>query len=148
MENRRRNKPFCGDTFNSLSRQNKNFQWSASYKWFLNKIPEEKKNDKLCTIGIINTGCVPNFFYFKESISWCALRFDSRTRIIKVTTKEKNPVILTPKLFKKMFHLPSANKPLKLVHEDTFLASQEDDSNILREFLLPSTNMSTAPFNN
>jgi hypothetical protein len=63
--------------------------------------------------------------------------------MIKVTTKGKNPVLLTPKVFNKMLHLPTANKPLKVAEEDTFLASQVGGANILREFLLPSANMST-----
>jgi hypothetical protein len=83
------------------------------------------------------------FFDFKELVSWCARRFDSRTRMIKVTTKEKNPIMLTPKVFKKMLCLPSTNKTLKLVDADTFLDSQAGGSNVLRDFLLPSANMST-----
>jgi hypothetical protein len=60
----------------------------------LNKPLEEKKNDRLWTIGLINVGCVPEFFDFKEIITWCAQMFDSMTRMIKVTTKRKNPVVL------------------------------------------------------
>jgi hypothetical protein len=109
----------------------------------LNKSAEEKKTDKLWTTGLVNVGCVPDIFDCKELVSWCARRFDCRTRMIKVTTKGKNPVLLTPKVFNKMLCLPTTNKPFKLAEADTFLASQAGGANILREFLLPSANMSS-----
>jgi hypothetical protein len=92
MENRKRTEPFCSDTVNSLAKENKNFHWSTSYEWFLSKTVEEKKTDKLWITGLVNVGCVPVVFDCKELISWCAQRFDSRTRMIKLTTKGKNPV--------------------------------------------------------
>jgi hypothetical protein len=63
--------------------------------------------------------------------------------MIKVTTKTKNPVVLTLKMFNKMLCLPSANKTLQLVDADAFLASQAGGSNVLRDFLLPSANIPT-----
>jgi hypothetical protein len=68
MENRRRNQPFFYDIVNSLAREDKNFHWSTSYKWFLNNSVEEKKADKLWMIGLVNVGCAPEFFDFKELI--------------------------------------------------------------------------------
>jgi hypothetical protein len=61
--------------------------------------------------------------------------------MINLTAKGKNPVLLTSKVFNKMLHLPTSNKSFKLVEADTFLASQAGGANILREFLLLSTNM-------
>jgi hypothetical protein len=69
MENRGRKEPFCGDIVNSLAKEDKNFHWSASYQWFLNKSPEEKKNDRLWTTGLVNVGCVPEVFDFKELVT-------------------------------------------------------------------------------
>jgi len=46
--------------------------------------------------------------------------------------KGKNAVLLTPKVFNKMLHLPTTNKPLKFAEEDMFLVSQENGANILR----------------
>jgi hypothetical protein len=89
----------------------------------LNKSSEEKKNDKLWTTGPVNDGCVPEVFDFKELITWCARRFDPRTRMIKVITKTKNPMVLTPKMFNKMLPLPCANKYFWLVDANAFLAS-------------------------
>jgi hypothetical protein len=43
--------------------------------------------------------------------------------MIKVTTKGKNPVLLTPKVFNKILRLPSADKPLKVAEVDAFLDS-------------------------
>jgi hypothetical protein len=71
--------------------------------------------------------------------------------MIKVTIKGKNPFILTPKVFKKMLHIPFSDKSLKRVEEDAFLSSQVGSSNILREFLLlygnRLTNLSTTDIN-
>jgi len=68
MENRRRNHPFCGDIVDSLVREDKNFHWSYSYKWFLNKSEKKKKTYKLWTIRLTNVGCVPEVSDFKELI--------------------------------------------------------------------------------
>jgi hypothetical protein len=68
MENRRRNHPFSGDIFDSLVREDKNFHWSSSYKWFLNKSANKKKTYKLWTIRLANVGCVPEVSDFKELI--------------------------------------------------------------------------------
>ena len=43
--------------------------------------------------------------------------------MIKVTTKGKNPVLLTPKVFNKILCLPSTDKPLKVVEVYMFLDS-------------------------
>jgi hypothetical protein len=69
MENRGRKEPFCGDTVNSLAKEDKNFHWSTSYHWFLNKSLEEKKNNRLWTTCLVNVGCVPEVFDFKELIT-------------------------------------------------------------------------------
>lgn len=134
MENRIKKEPFCSDTINSVTRQDKNFHCYTSYHWFLNNIPKEKKNDWLWTIGLINVGYVPEVFNFKEPISWCAWRFNSRTRMIKVTTKSNNQVVITLKVFKKILRLPPGNKILNLVDAETFLNSQACSSTVLRDF--------------
>ena len=134
MENRIKKDPFCSDTINSLTRQDKNSHCYSSCHWFLNNIPKEKKIDWLWTIGLINVGYVPEVFNFKEPISWCAWRFNSRTRMIKVTTKSNNQVVITLKVFKKILRLPSGNKILHLVDAETFLNSQACNSTILRDF--------------
>jgi len=63
--------------------------------------------------------------------------------MIKFKPKMKNLVVFTPKVLKKILCLPSANKPLKVSHANAFLDSQAGSSNILREFMLSSTNMPT-----
>jgi hypothetical protein len=63
--------------------------------------------------------------------------------MIQVEKKERIQSSLTPKVFKKMLCLPSANKILKLPDVDTFLDSQVGGSNVLKDFLIPSTNMSS-----
>jgi hypothetical protein len=72
MENRGRKESFCDDTINSLVKEDNNFHWFALHQWFLNKSLEEKKYDRLWTTSLVNVGCVPEVFKFKEIISWCA----------------------------------------------------------------------------
>ena len=43
--------------------------------------------------------------------------------MIKVTTKGKNLILLTPKVFNKILCLPSTDKPLKVAEVDVFLDS-------------------------
>jgi hypothetical protein len=45
---------------------------------------------------------MPEVFDFKELVSWCARRFDSKRRMIQVVVEGKNPVLLTPKVFRRM----------------------------------------------
>jgi hypothetical protein len=63
--------------------------------------------------------------------------------MIKLIIKTKNLVVLTPRMFNKMVHLPSANKTLKLADVDAFLASQVGCSNVLKDFMLPYANIPT-----
>jgi hypothetical protein len=54
---------------------------------------------------------------------------------------DDSPASLTPKVFKKLLHIPTADKPLNLAEADMFLTSQEGGANIFREFILSSPNM-------
>jgi hypothetical protein len=56
-------------------------------------------------------------------VSWSKQRFDSKTRRIQVAPEGNNLVVLTPKVFKIMVYLDSANKSLKLPEAYTFLDS-------------------------
>jgi hypothetical protein len=68
--------------------------------------------------------------------------------MIKVTTKTKNLVVLTPKMFNKMLCLPSANKTLHLADANNFLASQAGGSNVLKDFSATFCKHPDRPFNN
>ena len=143
MTNRKKTHPFFNDIINSPARDNKNFHWSTSYEWFSRKSEEENQTYKIWTTWLVNVGCVPHIFNYRELVSWCAQRFDCRTRMIKVTIKGKNPVLLTLKVFNKMICLPTTNKPFNIEEVDTFLAFQAGGANILGEFVLPSANVSS-----
>jgi hypothetical protein len=52
-------------------------------------------------------------------------------------------MVLTPKMFNKILRLSFENKILHPVDANTFLSSQESDSNVLREFILPYKNSPT-----
>jgi hypothetical protein len=90
---------------------------------------------------LVNIGCILEVFDFKELVSWCTQIFDSKTRRIQVATEGKNLVVLTPKVFRRMLFLPSANKSLKLSEANAFLDSQGGGSNVLKDFLILSTKM-------
>jgi len=46
-------------------------------------------------------------------------------------------------MFNKMFHLPSIKKTLSLANEYSFLAYEGGGSNVMKDFMLPSTNILT-----
>jgi hypothetical protein len=66
-------------------------------------------------------------------------RFDSKRRTIRVVVEGKNHVPLTPKIFKRMLRLPTSNKSLRLPDTDSFMDSQGGGINLLKDFMVPST---------
>jgi hypothetical protein len=102
MENRRKKEPFYGDIVNSLMHQNKEFHWSTTYQWYSSLTPEQKVANNIWTTGLAKVGCMPEAFDFRELVSWCASRFDSKHRMIQVVPEGRNLILLTPKVFRKM----------------------------------------------
>jgi hypothetical protein len=47
-------------------------------------------------------GCMLKSFDFKESISWCAIIFDSKNIMIQIVVDGRNLVMLTPNVFRRM----------------------------------------------
>jgi len=74
-------------------------------------------------ICLAKAGCTPEVFDFKELVSWCASWFDSKHKMIKIVAKGRNPILFTPKVFKKILQLPTTNKYLRFSEDDSFLES-------------------------
>jgi hypothetical protein len=48
----KRKELYCGDTINTLGREDRQFQWSQAFKWYLDLPHGEKKLNKVWTTGI------------------------------------------------------------------------------------------------
>lgn len=129
-----KNEAICGDIFNSLSHQCKNFHWSTPYQWYVNLLAEQKKNNKIWTDGLENAACVLEFFDLKEIVYLFERYFDPKTRTNIVGLK-RNPIPLTPKAFKRKFKLPKPNNLLNFLEANSFLYSQANRMNIIQEFI-------------
>jgi len=88
---------------------------------------------------------MPKIFEVEELVSWCASRFDSKSRTIQVAVEGKNLVPLTPKIFKRMLRLLTSNKSLTLPDVDSFMDSWGGGVNLLKDSMAPSAEMSTNP---
>jgi hypothetical protein len=84
---------------------------------------------------------MPEAFDFREIVSLCASKFNSKHRLIPVLAEGKNLVLLTPNIFRIMLRLPTPNKVLQLLEVDSFLDSQGGGVNLLKDFLASSATM-------
>jgi hypothetical protein len=64
----KRKEPYCGDTTNTLGREDREFQWPEAYKWYSRLSLEDKSSNKVWTSGITQAGCMPKVFDFKELV--------------------------------------------------------------------------------
>jgi hypothetical protein len=75
---------YCGDTVNTLGREDHAFQWSEAFKWYTTLPLEENNSNKVRTFGITLAGSMPEVSYFKEIILWCVDNFNNENRIIQL----------------------------------------------------------------
>jgi hypothetical protein len=87
---------FCGDTVNIFGREDQKFQWSRAYSYYSSYFSQ---NEVIWTSGIARAGCVPEVFYCKEVVSWCAEKYISRQRVIPL--RDHSLVSLSPQVFQK-----------------------------------------------
>jgi hypothetical protein len=90
---------------------------------------------------LVKVGCTFEDFDFKEIVFLGASKFNSKRRLILVLVEGKNPILLTPNIFRRMLRFPTLNKFLQLSEDDSFLDSQGDGANLLKDFLALSTTM-------
>jgi hypothetical protein len=96
----KKNELYCGDTLNTLGRENQEFQWSQAYNYYKALSPTEKKTNLIWTSGIALAGCVPEVTDFRELVQWCANKFNSEKRIIQLQGQQ--PISLAPSIFSRM----------------------------------------------
>ena len=58
MEPRRKLDPYCGDVFNLLAQNNKEFQWSYVYRWYSSMHGGEHWNYKIWSSGLVKAACM------------------------------------------------------------------------------------------
>lgn len=107
---KRKTKPICGDTNNLLTHQDKNFDWSVMYQWYLNLGLEDKQINNVWSIGLDNVACVLEVFEFNEIVCWCDHCFNPKTRTSKLTLKKL--VVFNSKDFRKVLKPQEPNREL------------------------------------
>jgi len=78
---------------------------------------------------------MPEYFNFKETISLCESKFNSKCRLILVLIEGKNHVLLNPNIFRRILQLPTLNKFLSVSEVNSFLDSQGGGVNLLKDLL-------------
>jgi hypothetical protein len=79
---------------------------------------------------------MPKAFDFRELVTWCTKRFNSKHRLIELKERRRMHVPLTPNTFVSMLRLPKLEKFLKLPETDSFLDAQGGGMSFLKEFLV------------
>lgn len=90
METKRKKEMSSGDIANSIVLLENIFHWSTTYNLYLIMDLEERKNDKIWNMALVNVACVPKLFEFKEVVYLYARHFDLNTMTIKIGIKN-NP---------------------------------------------------------
>lgn len=66
MEGNNKKELFCGDTFNTLEENDKEFDWSKSYNWYLDLRAKEKASMHIRTIGVVKSIAFHKFMLFQS----------------------------------------------------------------------------------
>jgi hypothetical protein len=134
---------YCGDTLNTLGRENQEFQWSRAYNYYKSLSPTEKKMNLIWTSGITLAGCVLEVTDFKEIVQWCTDNFISERRIIQLQGHQ--PISLAPSTFSKMLRLPTPTMRFKNEEADEFLKQHKGGNRFLSNYLEdPTSNPGTS----
>jgi len=88
--------------------------------------------------GIALVGCVPEFFYCKEILTWCVENFVSNWRTIPL--HNGSPISLAPTVFKKLLKLLELTLTYKADGARTFLNGTNNGIE-LQEYLQDPTVM-------
>jgi hypothetical protein len=137
----KKNELYCGDTLNTLGREDQEFQWSRAYNYYKALSPAKKKMNLIWTSGITLAGCVPEVTDFKELVQWCVDKFNSEKRIIQLQGHQ--PISLSPSVFFKMLRLPTSTLWFKNEEENEFLKQHRGGEKFLSNYLVdPGSNPS------
>jgi hypothetical protein len=85
----------CGDTMNTFGREDQNIDWSRAFSYY--SIPTTE-NQIIWTFEIAHAGRVPEVFYCKDLVSWCANKFIVKKRIIPL--HDGSSVSFSPQVFR------------------------------------------------
>jgi hypothetical protein len=101
------------------------------------KLPlEDNPGNTVSTSEIVKVRCMLEAFKFIELITYCANIFDSKNRFIEVKESGRNPIPLTPNMFKRILRLLTLDKVLKLLEVNSFLDAQGGGMGFLKEFMV------------
>jgi hypothetical protein len=128
---------FCGDTLNIFGREDENFQWSRVYSYYSSY---SSQKEVIWTSEIARAGCVHEFFYSKELVSFCTEKYMPSQQMIHL--HDHSPFSLLPQVFHKTPKLPNPTLTFKGEHCRDFLKKYDNDLDILPEFL---ENLTTIP---
>jgi hypothetical protein len=117
---------FCGDTVNILDVRTRT---SSGPGHTLTIHPVPAQNEVIWTSGIARAGCVPEVFYCKEVVSWCAKKYISSQRIIPL--RDHSLVSLSPQVFHKMLKLSEPTLTFRGQDCKQFLEKHDNGLDIL-----------------
>jgi hypothetical protein len=91
------------------------------------------QNEVIWTSGIAHAGCVSEFFYYKEVVSWCVEKYISRQIIIPL--RDHSPISLSPRVFCKMLILSETTLTFRGQDCKQFLKKHDNRLDLLPKFL-------------
>jgi hypothetical protein len=134
---------YCGDTLNTLGREDQYFHWSRAYNYYKALSLAKKKMNQIWTSGIALAGCVREVIDFRELVQWCFDKFNSEKIIIQLQGQQ--PISLAPSVFSRMLRLPSSTVQFKSEEANEFLKQHKGGKNYLSNYLVdPSNNPSVS----
>jgi hypothetical protein len=120
----------CGDIVNIFGCEDQNFKWSREYSYYSSP---SAQNEIIWTSGITRVGCVPEVFDCKELVSWCADKYISGQRIIRL--RDHSSVSLSPQVFRQMLRFSEPTLTFKGEDSKQFLRNHNNGLDLLPEFL-------------
>jgi hypothetical protein len=85
---RKKKELYCGDTLNTLGREDQEFHWSREYNYCKALSPAEKDTNLIWTSRITLAGRILEVTYFKEVVQWCADKFNYEKIMIQLQGKQ------------------------------------------------------------
>jgi len=112
----------CGDTLNLFGKEDHRFQW-LRYYWYYSSLPFPERNEnRLWASGTALSVCVPEVFYYREIVSWCADKFDQSQRVIQL--QGQSPVPFISISFQNNVEASRANNHIQRRQGQTFLEGE------------------------
>jgi hypothetical protein len=133
MPNKRK-ELYCGDTVNTLGREDHTFQWSEAFKWYTTLPLEENNSNKVWTSGI--TLQVVCWKYQTSRSSFSGVLITSTMKRGLFSCRGRLLFLLAPTMFRRMLRLLEPTTIFKSSEADAFLKANHGGTKILDNFLL------------